>query len=244
MKELQELHAFIDGELNPEQTKDVRAWIAKDASAQAELNAISNLKDCLKDKSSTHSADDCWKLCVGRLNELDRSRKVEGFVGKYAWAMCAILFALVIGGRYAVSNTKGQTVAAADFGLFHSSSQSPSPQVQKLFSQILSQAHRNRADVRILNQSSGMVNDTPVDRVVFADDRGELYYYVFPNPLNLEDASEVSPGAGISGGRIPGSRSSYVIWVDGGQTNVLVGPRTVEDLSKAARDLGLKTSSN
>jgi hypothetical protein len=251
MKELHDLHAFVDGELSPEEARAIRVWIASDPTAQAEWSAISNLKDCLKEKSSKHSAEDCWKVCVKRLNELERSRHVETFVGKYAWAMCIILFALVIGGRYAVAGNKGEVVQAADFGLFHSSSQSPSPEVKKLFGQIMAQAHRNRAEVRLLSQTSGMIKDQPVDRFVFSDQMGELAYYVIKNPLSLEDASQVS--VGLSGGTIPGAdptgtgpepRSSYVIWVDGDQTNVLIGPRSVEDLSRAARDLGLRTSVN
>jgi hypothetical protein len=249
MKELQDLHAFADGELTLEETRTVRVWIASDPIAQEELNSISNLKDFLRDQSSRHTADDCWKVCVKRLNELDRSRKVEWFVGKYAWAVCAGLFLVVIGGRYVASDTKGETVQAADFGFFHTSHQAPSPQLQRLFDQILAESRANRSNVRVYNVQVGQMKDTAVEKCTLVDDHGALSYFVAQDVFQLDGASELTQGSGLWGGIVPRAGDStqplnYVMWLDGGTSHVLIGPRSIEDLGQAAIQDGLKTSMN
>jgi anti-sigma factor RsiW len=250
MNKIEDLHALIDGELNSEESRRLRALVDGSTSMQAELSAISNVKDLLRQKCSNSPTDEVWKVCVVRLDEIDRSRKVESFVGKYAWAFCAGLFLLVIGSRFAVTDVKGETARAADLLQFHSSATGPSAENQRLFAQLIQNSRVNRSGVQVLSHASGMVNDVPVDKLVIADKTGRLIFFAIQNVVHFEDSSMVPTESGISGGIMPtptaadAPRLNYVIWLDSGKTYVLAGPRSIDQLAEASVDLGLKASVN
>src|SRR5438045_8964116 len=39
-------------------------------------------------------------MCCKRLDEIDRTKRVEGFVGRYAWAICSIFICLIFGAAW------------------------------------------------------------------------------------------------------------------------------------------------
>jgi anti-sigma factor RsiW len=111
-----DLHALADGELDKGEAKLLREALRDDPQAQAEYEVILNFKEMVVQQSVRHEAEDCWKACQVRMNEIDRSRRVESFVGRYAWAMCAVFFVLILGSRFMVNDVRGASARTADLG--------------------------------------------------------------------------------------------------------------------------------
>src|SRR5579862_8493519 len=109
-----EIHALADGELDRKAAASLRERMKTDHAARAELDAVLNLKDLVKNHSVNYECDEVWRVCVGRLKELDRSTQVQGYVGKYAWTLCGVLFLAILGGRYAVKDVRGDSARATD----------------------------------------------------------------------------------------------------------------------------------
>ena len=98
MKDILQLHALADNQLDPNEAAQVQAALQKDPELMAEYHAVLSIKDCLQSKVSSVTCDETWRTCVGRLNEIDRTRRVEGFVGRYAWALCGVFFLFIVYG--------------------------------------------------------------------------------------------------------------------------------------------------
>jgi hypothetical protein len=93
-----ELQAYSDGELGRDEKRTVEDLLRRDPAARHEVESVYNLKTLLREKALRHDSPEAWKACVGRLDEIDKSRRTEHFVGKYAWGICgAFLVALVLG---------------------------------------------------------------------------------------------------------------------------------------------------
>lgn len=121
MIDLELLHAYVDGELGADERQFVESHLAGDALAQSEVVRLRSLKTALARSAATEPASAEWNRCVSRLNEIDKSRRVEGFVGKYAWGLCVLFFcAILVGGalkRNGGSRVHSGEVAAAAAGL-------------------------------------------------------------------------------------------------------------------------------
>ena len=98
MIERAELHAFADKELDPQDMARIADAVKASPEAQRELEAIQSLKSCLQTKIEQPECRDAWKECLTRFNEMDRVKVTENFVGKYAWALCIVLFFALVGG--------------------------------------------------------------------------------------------------------------------------------------------------
>lgn len=241
-----DIHALADGEMDRATAADLRERIKADPSAQAEHDAILNLKDLIKIHSLKYECDETWKICVGRLNELDRAKKVQGYVGKYAWALCGVLFVLILGGRYAVKDVRGDSARATDLARIFvggQSSQTPmSPDEQRYVHQILSRAKGAITNLRMLHGSSGMMDDVPVNCYRLQDNSGLLSLYDISANVNFEDTDKIPTMPNLSAGVIASADSTKhincVVWSNEGHTLVLSGPRSVEALESVATELG------
>ena len=80
-----DIHAYADRELAPEEMARLEKEIAASPDATRELDAIHGLKNCLQTKVEQADCARLWTGCIGRLNELDKVKKAEYFVGKWAF---------------------------------------------------------------------------------------------------------------------------------------------------------------
>lgn len=101
MIDVTDLHALADNELTPQRREEVLAQLAADPRAEAEYQSILAMKSLLQTKTEQPDVHDVWHQCRGRLDELDKTRRVEHFVGKYAWGLCGAFFlAIMVGGVF------------------------------------------------------------------------------------------------------------------------------------------------
>jgi hypothetical protein len=93
-----DLHALADNELANEQRAALLAQLESDPQAQAEYRSILAMREALKSKLESPETEVLWQKCRSRFDELDKTRRVESFVGRYAWGICGLFFVAILFG--------------------------------------------------------------------------------------------------------------------------------------------------
>ena len=238
MTEPTQLHAYADNELTPQEANALRESLRHDPSASAEVDAVLNLKDFLAKNCARHENDEAWRSCVRRLDEIDKAKRVEGFVGRYAWALCAALFLFILSGRAAMRNVQGDSARTADLASF---GRSVAPVTEanraqsRFYEEILGQVGRNLDPnaIEIGQPMRGMVHDLQAACIPMRDRKGDLILLRIGGLLNIQDTVPASPS--LSAGVVDGE--NCVVWHVDGETWVLRGMRSVESLGEVAARL-------
>jgi anti-sigma factor RsiW len=68
---LELLHAYHDGELGPLRRWQVRRWLARDAAARRELEALAGVGEAVRQAYPAPPAPDLWAGLEGRLRSID-----------------------------------------------------------------------------------------------------------------------------------------------------------------------------
>jgi anti-sigma factor RsiW len=238
-----ELHAFADGELSSAREAVLRKQLAESPQAQAELQSILALKKALREKCIATECRLEWAGCVGRLNELDRARRAERFVGRYAWALCGVFLITILAGGLTSRNDGPESVSMSDISRIATTlAPSRTPPVQdeareRWLDDLLGQARKsvdpNR--VRILGYSGGQLDGRPVNVFSLQDGHGKFALLVLPGVYNLEGTQELPQDQAFKLGHLQGL--NCVVWTDGRNTLSVVGKRTHEDLIQVATGL-------
>ncbi len=243
-----DLHALADGELEKAEAAQLREALKKDPASQAEFESILNFKDVLREKPLRYESEECWRSCVKRLNELDRTKRVESFVGRYSWAMCALVFALILGGRYAVKDVRGDSARMADldrvFPVRGNGAAPADPDLQRAYKDILDRAN-GAVDGKGLSRvgsSTGTFQGIPAARFILRDSQGPLVLFVIHDLVNFEDVAEDPTRPGMYTGVIRAIGAPIVsncaIWHNRDFTMVLAGNRSPQDLESVAAQVG------
>src|SRR5665213_4428232 len=107
------LHALIDGELPPDEHAIALEATNADSNAGLMYTEYRRLKEAVSLLPTIDAPHAAWKRCVNRLDEIERSRKAERFVTRYAWGMTAAVFFLIVGAG-AWNRLTGQHMGAGD----------------------------------------------------------------------------------------------------------------------------------
>ena len=242
-----EIHALADGELSHAECQSLKAALAASESATAHYDAIMNLKDCVREQSVLHSHEDCWRACRKRFDEIDRSKSVEQFVTRHAWALCGTFFVLILLGRFATVGVRGDTARTADLIPSFSAlveRRAPKSQGTQEIDQWLNSlmGHRSiRIDsgqLRLVRGATGSFNGRPVTRVDLVDHLGEVSLFVMPGLLNLQDTAVLPGVPEVSAGDVGGV--NCVVWSRDGVTLLLVGARDYENLQAVAGSVSVR----
>jgi len=111
MTDLELIHGLVDGELEGADLALARSRVENDAAFRAHFESARDQKVFCKASLAPATCSETWSKCRGRLDELDRSRRAETVISKYAWQMAACLFLFMVGfGVY--NRTGGQSVNA------------------------------------------------------------------------------------------------------------------------------------
>src|SRR5688572_18589792 len=112
MSDWLEIHALADDQLSDEERARANARLEGCEKSRAELAAIHAVKDVLGTRRDAVTCEETWQRCQRRLDELDKTARIEGFVGRYAWALCGAFLALIIG--VGMLNRSSGSLAADD----------------------------------------------------------------------------------------------------------------------------------
>ena len=240
MTEPMQLHAYADGELTTAEANALRESLKRDPQGTAEVDAILNLKEFLSKNAPVHREDEAWKGCLRRLDAIDKTRRVEGFVGRYAWALCGVLFLFIVSGRSAMRNVQGDTARTADLARIIGSSQ-PTPHWQqeqsRMYEDLLGQVGHNLDPTAIEAgiPTYGLVRDMAAVRVPLRDRRGDFAITRIAGTLNLQDTAPTTGNPEFSIGVANGE--NCLVWHSHGYTYVLSGSRSLSALSEVAARL-------
>lgn len=240
MTDPKQLHALADEELTPLEASALRETLKADPQAAAEYSAILNLKDIVANNSLKHSDEEVWKGCVRRLDAIDKSRRVEGFVGRYAWALCGTMFLFILSGRYAMRNVEGDAARTQDLARMFGTSRPVDGQKlaeTKMYSSLVEAVRTSldRDEIEVGQGRFGSVRDFPAARYPLRDRRGDLMLTQIQGTLSLEDTAPLSSNPGMEASVL--DRANCVVWHKNNQTWILSGDRPLEQLSQVAERL-------
>lgn len=240
MSDLLDLHAYVDGELSDEAAAAVRARVESDPAAAAEVAAIRKLKDLSCQCAGTITCDETWKLCTSRLGEMDRVRRTERFVGRYAWGLCAIvLFALVGAGMFNRAKD-GSAIYASDVASIASSATgqaalaSPdglSGWLTGLFGR--APVQEPPSQLRVLSVARAEADGRPVARVELADSSGPVVLLIVGGATDVRGLAPTD--SVFQHGRM--DCVNCVSWTSDGAAMILAGDRSHEALEDVARQI-------
>lgn len=240
MSELLDLHAYVDGELSEEAAAAIRGRIESDPAAAAEVAAIRKLKELSSQCAGTVSCEETWKCCTGRLDELDRVKRTERFVGRYAWGLCAVvLFALIGAGMFNRAR-EGGAIYAADVASIASSATGEatlaSPDgltgwLTGLFGR--APVQEPPSQLRVLSMARANADGRAVARVELADAKGPVVLLIVDGAT---DVRGLAPADSIfQHGRM--DCVNCVSWTSDRAAMILAGDRPYEALEEIARQI-------
>jgi anti-sigma factor RsiW len=242
MREYLDLHALADGEATDRLTHEVRDLIERDPICAAEYAAIQNLKDFVRGNVRNSHEEEAWKSCVKRLNEIDKTRRAEGFVGRYAWAMCAVAFLAIVGGgilnHAQPTKMDGTDLSSvmASFGPARAPGVSQPDDVKRWVNGLLGRASQTVDPSRMVVRAAaqGAIDGHKVLQLQMRDASGDLVLVVLEGQANFADLKPL-PDPRYHGGRMNGM--NCISWTKGQVSLVLFGQRSHDELANVANRL-------
>ncbi len=243
-----DIHALADGELHGEDKSQASDRLQSCASSRAEYESVLLLKQTLKQKCSAPAHDESWKSCRDRLDLIDKTKRAETFVGKYAWALCGVFLFTIISAAVFNRTAGGNVLNAADMTnvvsgmspLALPSASGPSA-LKQWMNKILGRAPvQIEPQLQLRSVRQGWVNGRRAARFDFVDQKGPLALVV------LEETD------GVEGAELFGKESKYyrsqmennqvLGWCEKGYGLFLISPRSIDELVPVAERLRVNRS--
>lgn len=236
MIDRQELHALADGELSPERQRELLAELAGDSDSAAELQAIQAVKATLQTKLENPDDPELWSRCQGRLAEIEKTRRVEGFVSRYAWGLCGIFFlTIVVGGlmnRVGAKSVQANDVAGYVAGLTPvpiSQSQNKQTELEPIVRQVIGEAFKAKpAQMRIVSIGRNDIPGQRVGCVQLGDAFGIVSVMAMPDVQHVDGVWSYEKDNRFFGGKVDGMNALF--WRENGMICMVVGQRSYDEL--------------
>jgi hypothetical protein len=244
MSDWLDIHGLADEQLTAEEKARVNERLAGCEKSQRELRAIQAVKDTVGARRDTVTCEETWKRCQKRLDEMDKTHRIEGFVGRYAWAMCSLFLAFIIGAG--ILNRGKPSLGAVDVPrmaanmtpfLTSPASQDTNTQQSFLRANAIPAPNQQIArgsKVYIIQGARAVIDGRRLTRLDFQDGPG-------PRGQLILIGLEGTPIEGVE--PVPGREgyfyaqvndSNCVTWQEAGFTFVLQGWRSVDELCEFA----------
>jgi anti-sigma factor RsiW len=240
-----ELHAYADGELDRETEDRVRRQLQSDPSSSAEVASVQALKGALGRLQPVECKAE-WRACVARLDELDKVKRTEGFVSRYAWALCGVIFLFILAGGITTRLAPSTSMASSDLARAVASlgaSSKPTSQQPAEVRQWLDRLVGRASDLIspdglvVLGANSGEVDGYRVAQIELRDREGDMALVVLNANMSLGDMPTTTDPQ-FRAGQLQGV--NCLAWNDGGYTLVLAANRPYDKLAEAAKNIIIK----
>ncbi|MBS1724371.1 MAG: hypothetical protein JSS66_15625 [Armatimonadetes bacterium] len=235
---IEKVHALADGELAGKEKEEAQALVAESPEAQNELQWARLFKEQLREKVPPVGDEECWSACKSRLDALAKTRTVETFVGRYAWAFCLIflvgIFSAATMGR--MDRTRplaGSHVASLFNGLTPFNFSGDGEAIAAVKQRVGVQPVPTGQEVRVHKLELGFVDGRPAARMVIDDGHGEMNLIVVRGVASVEGFNQRYESYSV--GNFNDARA--VCWPDSGCLFMLLGNREFPDLASAANQL-------
>jgi hypothetical protein len=238
MNEFEDIHALADGQIEGEAKAAAAARILSDEAARAEYETVTLLKATLVRACEPVPNPEGWKDVRERLDAIDRTRRAEVFVGRNAWALCAVFFVLIVSAAFFNRATGRNKLYTGDVARVMSSMVpmplgSSSDVEQGVQSALGMVPFRVPAEgLRPTGFSKGLLDGNRAVMVNFLDSRGPTVLLVIENKHEVEGLRRDPDELGYSVGKLNGINA--IAWECDGRICILVGERDFEDLQQVA----------
>ena len=227
------VHAVIDGELPAHEHAAALEAVNGDPSASLMYSEYRRLKAAVASLPAVEVPRGTWHACTRRLDELDRNRRAERFVTRYAWALSASVFFLILGAG-SWNRLTGQHLGAADVthmaGLM-SSFGSDGNGGKWLQNRVGVTTTGAALPVRLQRVEYGQAGETPMARVTLVDPQGRMFLLVWRGVEPIDGFVPLQDGS-LSAGMVLNQNS--VAWIQNGYHCCLYGPRDSGTLASVA----------
>lgn len=232
-------HALADGEIDGQEKAEALRAVAENPHLAAEHEWALLFKTQLRSKLQPIKDDEVWESCRRRLDEIDRVSRTQVFVGKYAWALCAVFLAgilLAAGMDRMGSNRQLRSEHVA--GLLNGLKQvkgEPNRLWDEL-DRLTGSQHTGSTVAQIVGGAVGSVDGRKAVRLELNDGRGQLTLIGIASAASLEGLD--SDDAGYRCGSI--NDRSAVSWTSQGCLYILLAPRSTAELKQIAESFKIE----
>lgn len=242
MNDWLDIHALADGCLEGEARAEAEAQIAASPSCKAELQTIMLLKATVQEKAPVHQSPATWDGCRQRLAELQKKRRVEYFVGRYAWGLTSIFFAAILGAAIMNRTAPVPDLATGDVakivsGMAQLNTNRSQPEDMRSWI-------RNKpvtlelGGMQPVYMRSGLYKGRDVSLISVADDKGAFYLMVLRGEEQIDGVEPMSNPGDYMAVRMEGANG--VTWTDQGYTLMVVGPRSQDEMLRIAESVRIR----
>lgn len=231
------LHAYIDGELSVEEQEETKKTLEECSASRREYEAIlavrQAVKRSLQEEVYSSEVSVQWKACLGRLDEIDRSNRTQRFVQKYAWAMAASVFGLIIVGgamnRMNSNGPEGSDVPNMFAQLGPSQKANPQTiQSNRFYDVVLRLAQQDLKRIRVVGVVAGDVDGVHLERYTLEDGNGSMSMLVMDKAIEPDGFTPIN-GTPYFAGQI--DHHNCVLWKNQTGSMMIVGDRPLEQLA-------------
>lgn len=240
MSDWLDIHALADGQLEGKERSDAEARLAGSKECRAEHDSILMIKSVLACKCEAHASPEAWSVCRARLQELQKKRGVEAFVGRYAWGLCGIFLAAIIGAGIMNRSGLRQELAAGDVARIASGMAQLSPtqgHMEDMRSWIKDRVMIDFGNLKPQYGESGVIKGHEVSRFLVRDGKGPFSLIVVQGEEEFEGVEPISGPGNYSAVRVEGGNG--VTWHDEGFTLLVVGSRSIDEMLNVAESIRL-----
>ncbi len=227
-----EMHALADGQIEPGARAEAETRRDGAPELKAEYDAVQAVKNaCSKVEPVTCAKT--WEKCRGRLDELQKRERVEGFVGRYAWGLCSLIFVVMLFGAV-LNRMGGDRLGTGDVAKVLSGFSSSRPG-EGASVDLGASANKDRNALRVVATQRAFLNGYVGTVYQLQDQRGPLAFVKVQGVSEVEGVEPMLDAGSYSVGKI--NDTNCVTWQEGAEANFLIADRSYEDLSRAADQL-------
>lgn len=226
---LELMHAYVDGQLDGRELELAQELERTDPDCQREILWARKLKSSLRDSCPPIENQAGWQAAVSRLDEIDRTRRTEAFVGKYAWVLCAVFLIGILGAGLSNRAIGPRKITSSQVASVLSLPGNRSAQED------FSSDYIDLSNYRITQEIAGeMQGGIPYSRLSLQDRLGGLVLIVARGEMQIEGVSSPTGIRGFTSGQVEQDINA-VSWKMRGHTFLIASGRPVDELLDHAR---------
>lgn len=245
MIDLKDIHALADGELSASEAEAIRAKLATSPRSTTEYHTILAIKSVLISRADAYTSEETWARSVRRLDEIDKTKTIEGFVGRYAWGLVGSFALFIAVGGYWTRSHHSSVISSSDAthlsaGMIHIPGMRTMANVKTWLSQKFGFGDHSALDdgkLTVTNALEGSVNGLPAARLTLKDNEGTADLLIVRGAQAVDGVRPLMDRE-FSGGRVDGQ--NVVTWTSDGSAWLLVSPRPIDEMVQLASKFHLR----
>jgi len=235
-----DLHGFVDGELSPSRFAEVQAALLESKEAAGEAEEIRQIKLLLQSRIEQPESADSWKACIRRLNEIDKARRVESLVGRFAPVLCGVLILCIffagLAARRSGISSRGNLNLAQIVGSMTTVNK---PDQGQWLENLIKQSRLSTPDhLEIRSVREGVIGGLPSRLFSARDADGDLAILLIPQVVQFEGMTQATNQTNLLLGRL--GTMNCVSRTEGDNTVVVIADRTYENLVAVLSEVKVK----